>query len=215
MNLWNDVIRKLAVPLFLALMMAIGYRFTDFTGYDNAVLGIHPLDVRFIWGIITVPFAHGSISHLMGNLTAFIVLTAFLFVIYDKIATSVLAWLWLLTGLLMFLIARPGFVHIGASGVVYALIFYLVTSGVLNRTRTPMVMAIVVAFYYGGSIWGIFPLEEKVSWDGHLSGAAAGIVVSLLSRRKVSELFPKVVHTEWLKKEDEHDDWYEGFDYRK
>lgn len=206
MNLWNDVIKHLRIPLLLTLLIALGYEFTVYTGIDNSFFGIHPLDLSRLHGILTVPLVHGNAEHLFNNLFAFAALSSLLFVVYDGMAGKVISVLWLFTGLLMFLFARSEFYHIGASGVVYALIFFLSAAGFISRTRTPVVVSLIVIFYYGGSIWGIFPLQEKVSWDGHLAGAVAGLFSAWAFRRQILILHPHERKPEWYDEKDEEDD---------
>jgi membrane associated rhomboid family serine protease len=76
---------------------------------------------------------------------------------------------------------RPA-THIGASGLIYGLIAYLLVSGISERRFVPMVIAIVVGFLYGGTLAsGILPTSEShISWEGHLFGAIAGGSIALL-----------------------------------
>jgi uncharacterized membrane-anchored protein YhcB (DUF1043 family) len=37
---------------------------------------------------------------------------------------------------------------------------------------------------YGGMIWGVFPMEEHVSWEGHLSGLVVGVALAFLYRKR-------------------------------
>jgi membrane associated rhomboid family serine protease len=216
MNLWTDIFKKLLIPLLLTLLIALGYEFTLRTGIDSAVFGIHPLDFNRLYGIVTVPLVHGNLSHLLNNLLAFVLLSSLLYVVYTPFAGRVMLALWLITGSLMFLFARPSFYHIGASGVVYALIFYLIAAGFINRSKTPVVISLLVVFYYGGSVWGIFPLDSRVSWDGHLAGAVSGLMMAWMTRRGIARLFPKFSIPDWQDKEteSEQNDPYNRFDDR-
>jgi len=147
---------------------------------NPSYFGIHPWDIHQWWGIFTTVFVHGNAEHLFSNITALAGLLALLFLFYDKVAVLILIGSWIFTGVLMFFIARPGFFHIGASGVVYAISVFLFTAGVLSQNRSLKIISLIVAIYYGSMIWGLIPLDTKVSWDGHLSGAIAGVLLSLL-----------------------------------
>lgn len=215
MNLWNDVFRNLRIPLLLTLIIALGFEFTLYTGIDNSVFGIHPMDLKRLYGIVTVPLVHGNVAHLLNNLFAFAALSSLLYVVYDGMAGKVMSVLWLLTGTGMFLFARSEYYHIGASGVVYALIFFLSFAGFLARTRTTVVVSLIVIFYYGGSIWGVFPLQEQVSWDGHLAGALTGMLTAGLFHRKIRSLHPGDAKPDWYEDEEDGDDGTEPDPYEQ
>lgn len=210
--MWKDIFAKLTVPFLLTLCILLGYELVLYSGIDNSWFGIHPMDVSRIYGIITVPLVHGNASHLFNNLMAFIGLTVLLYLVYYRIANIVMLILWVFTGVLMFLFARPEYYHIGASGVVYALIFFLITAGFITRTRVPVVISIVVAFYYGGSIWGIFPLDKNVSWDGHLSGLIVGLITALVLKKQIGMLFPLEKMPDWYYENEPGNDEYGVFD---
>ena len=85
---------------------------------------------------------------------------------------------WLLSGVFTWLIGTPG-VHIGASGIVYALTAFLLVYGAVARRLLAVAVSLVVAVtYLGSSLIGLLP-QPGVSWTGHLSGAAAGVLLAL------------------------------------
>ncbi|MDO8899186.1 MAG: rhomboid family intramembrane serine protease, partial [Bacteroidales bacterium] len=105
---------------------------------------------------------------------------------YRPIATKVLSLIILLTGLWVWLGARESY-HIGASGVIYGLSSFLLVSGFIRRETRLMALSLVVVFLYGSMIWGIFPElfpEKNISWEGHLSGLMAGIVLAVFYRHE-------------------------------
>ncbi|MCD7930716.1 MAG: rhomboid family intramembrane serine protease [Tannerellaceae bacterium] len=91
--------------------------------------------------------------------------------------------LWLLSGFLTWCIGREAW-HIGASGIIYALASYLFFSGFFSRYIPLIIISILIAFLYGGLVWGLLPLFSYVSWEGHLSGAIAGCLVAYLFRKE-------------------------------
>ncbi|MGB5988259.1 MAG: rhomboid family intramembrane serine protease [Marinifilaceae bacterium] len=148
---------------------------TPFYNFNH--LGIIPRTVRGLAGIICSPFLHASLSHIISNTIPLFVLTFLLFSFYKKYALEVFAILILLSGSLVWLFARSA-CHIGASGLIYALAAFIVTSGFYSRNIRTSILSIVVIFVYGGLIFGIFPTRFNVSWEGHLFGAISGIFVS-------------------------------------
>lgn len=83
----------------------------------------------------------------------------------------------------MWLFARPSF-HIGASGLVYALVGFIMLSGILRRQTPLIAISFLVVFLYGSLIWGVFPFEEGVSYEGHLGGALAGFALAIAYRKE-------------------------------
>lgn len=208
----NDIFKRLRVPLLLSLLILAAYRYLPDWGITHNDFGLHARDFNHLIGIITVPLEHGSVGHLLGNVFALFSLSALLFIVYKTVALRVLTAAWILTGVFMFLFARGGVIHIGASGVVYALIFYLLVAGIIVKTRTPATIAVIVITYYGSSLWGLLPLQEGVSWDGHLSGAMVGLLLALATRKEIRRLYPQKEHPEWYHPEEaSFEDEYEQF----
>ncbi|MCO8122715.1 rhomboid family intramembrane serine protease [Stieleria sp. TO1_6] len=149
---------------------------------DLAAYGLHPRRVSGLIGIITMPFLHASFSHLFSNSVSLVVLLGLL------VATRQSPWL--LAGLtsvagasLLWLVGRDAN-HIGASGLVFGLIGFLIVSGFLHQRLVPVAVAIVVGILFGGTLMsGVLPGADGVSWDGHLCGLAGGVAVAFLAAR--------------------------------
>ena len=92
--------------------------------------------------------------------------------------------LWVTTGILTWIIGRPAW-HIGASGIIYALASFLVFGGIMSQNVKLILLSVLVAFMYSGLVWGVFPQDEQVSWEGHLSGAISGILWAYLCRKSL------------------------------
>ena len=92
--------------------------------------------------------------------------------------------------------------HIGLSGVVYALAAFLFLSGVIRRHAILMRVALVVVFLYGSIVWGVFPIEVGVSWQGHLAGAFVGGLLALVWRKEGPQPPPLPPEDEELDPED-------------
>jgi membrane associated rhomboid family serine protease len=145
--------------------------------------GIYPRRLDGLKGILFSPFIHGSIKHLFNNLVPFFVLTTALFYFYRTIKWKVLLWGTLLTGISTWLIGRPSW-HIGASGIIYLLTSFLLFKGIFSRQYQLTALSFIVIFLYGGFIWYVFPIDPKISWEGHLSGFFVGFIFALIFNEK-------------------------------
>jgi membrane associated rhomboid family serine protease len=114
---------------------------------------------------------------------SFEILGSLLYLFYKQIASKVLIISYLGSGLLLWIIGRESW-HIGASGLIYSIAFFLFFSGII-RKHTPLIaVSLVVAFVYGSMIWHIFPwqIQDPISWEGHLSGGIVGLSLSIWLR---------------------------------
>jgi membrane associated rhomboid family serine protease len=136
-------------------------------------------------GILTEPLIHSGLRHLFSNSIPLIVLGWCLFYFYNEIGFAVMPVLWLLSGFFTWCIGRESW-HIGASGLVYALSFFLFFSGIFRKYIPLMAVSLLVVFLYGSSLWNMFPVAEivdpSISWEGHLSGAVSGLIGAAIFR---------------------------------
>jgi hypothetical protein len=107
-----------------------------------------------------------------------------LFSNYRHIALKVFILIWLFSGVILWVIGRPSW-HIGASGVIYGMAFFLFCSGLLRKKIPLVATSLVVVFLYGGMVWYMFPLgiDNHISWEGHLSGAVSGSILAFVFRK--------------------------------
>jgi membrane associated rhomboid family serine protease len=134
-------------------------------------------------GILTFPFIHADWKHLANNSSAILVLGSMLYFFYRDIASKTLLWVYLLSGVWLWVGGRAN-IHIGASGVVYALFGFLFVSGLLRKHLKLMALSLLVVFMYGSLVWGVFPVDKTISYEGHLFGLLAGIVVAIVYRKQ-------------------------------
>lgn len=145
--------------------------------------GLIPRRVAGLAGIALMPFLHGNLQHIVSNTVPLVVL---LFLLTGSRANSwiIVTLITLLGGTLLWFFGRP-VIHIGASGLVFGLIAFLVFSGLFEKRFIALLVSILVGFLYGGSlIAGIMPGQTGISWDGHLCGAGAGAIIARISARK-------------------------------
>lgn len=170
------------VPLILIFIIWFVYWVEITFGYNFNRYGILPNKVSGLKGIIFSPFIHGSTSHLFNNSVPLFVLLACLLFFYRQVAIQVLVFGTVITGLLTWIVARDSY-HIGASGVVYLLFSFIFFSGILRKHYRLVALSLVVVFLYGGLIWYVFPIKKGMSWEGHLAGFLAGLVLTFIYRK--------------------------------
>lgn len=154
-----------------------------FFNLDLHAFALKPRTLSGLLGIITEPLLHGDWGHLFSNsVPLFLLLMATLY-FYRGIGLRVLGYIWLFTGIGVWLFARDNY-HIGASGIVYGLATFLAISGILRHDSRLMSISLLIIFLYGGMIWGVLPLFHHVSWESHLMGSLAGVFCAYRYRRQ-------------------------------
>ncbi|MDC8005594.1 rhomboid family intramembrane serine protease [Aureisphaera galaxeae] len=140
--------------------------------------GVYPQTLKGLRGVLFAPFIHSGLSHIFNNSIPLFVLSMGLFYFYRGIRWKVLLVGFVATGLLTWIIARPA-LHIGASGIVYMLAAFLFFKGIASRRLPLIALSLIVVFLYGSMVWYLFPVDPKISWEGHLSGFLVGIALAL------------------------------------
>ena len=110
-----------------------------------------------------------------------------LFTFYRKIAIQIFSYLFLISGTLLWVIGRTESYHIGASGIIFGLASFLITSGIIRKNPKLASISLLVIFLYGSLIWGIFPFKINMSWEGHLSGFLTGVLLAIFYRKQGPE----------------------------
>ena len=150
--------------------------------YDFTEYGVLPRNFNGLLGILFSPLIHSDVNHLLSNSLPVIILCLLIFNFYSQIAKKIFIYLYFISGLWLWCIGRESF-HIGASGLIYAMASFLFFSGILRKNSQLSAVALLVIFIYGGLFWGLFPIHKNVSWEGHLTGFTAGILVSFIFRK--------------------------------
>ncbi len=170
---------QLSWSVGLIAAMVIGYLVSWIPGFDPNVFGLSPRTFGGLLGIVTMPFLHAGLWHLLANLSSLVVLLGFLLVFHSQKALEVVLEVILLGGILLWIFGRPA-IHVGASGLVYGLAGYLIAVGFAQKRFLELIASVVVAFLYGTSlVWGLLPIRPGVSWDGHLAGLLAGVAIGI------------------------------------
>lgn len=192
-RIWLALLPSLVFVSFVWLVFLLDQ--TGLLGDRFSQWGIHPGEINGLKGIIFSPFIHTTFSHLLSNTLPLIILIWFLFYFYNNIASIAFVILWILSGIFTWLIGR-GATHVGASGLVFAILFFLFFSGIFRRYIPLVAVSMIVAFIYGSTVWSIFPVTElvdpSISWEGHLSGAIGGLLMAVIFRKQGPQKPPVV-----------------------
>ncbi len=162
-------------------------------------LGIRPREIGGLVGIVFAPLLHANFEHLLANTPPLLVLATMMLYLYPNSALKVLPAVYFGPGIAVWLFARGG-VHIGASGLVYGLVAYVLLAGIIRRDRRAIAASLIVSFMYGALVWGVLPIRQGVSWETHLAAALIGVAMAILLRRL--DVPPRVRYT-WENESDE------------
>lgn len=197
---YNSFIPGFILVIAMWLVFWLNERFyLDFYQY-----GIFPRSLEGLSGILLSPFIHGDLSHIANNTLPMIVLSTSLYFFYARKASLVLVLSIVLSGAFTWIVGRESY-HIGASGLIYALAFFILASGIIRKQSNLLAISLLVIFLYGGLVWGIFPVEESISWEAHLGGAVTGVILSYIFR----DYGPPRKEYDWESEEEEEmPAWY-------
>lgn len=158
-------------------------------GADLAIFGILPREMVGFKGVLTAPLIHADFNHLASNSFSMCFLLTCMIYIYNKIAVRVFVGIYLISGVMVWLMARPVY-HLGSSGLIYGLVSFLFFSGVFRLDMRLLALSLLVVFMYGGLIWGVWPTDAGISWETHLMGSMSGIFFAFYYRAE--EVLPQL-----------------------
>lgn len=173
---FTDVLESIIVPARFIFIMWLVFFLESMLPLDFAFLGIMPRTTWGLIGILTSPLIHGNYLHIVSNTFPLLFLGTMLYFFYDRIASRVFVQCYLFTGILVWLFANNESVHIGASGVVYGIAFFLIFFGFFRKDFKSIVISLLVLLLYGGLFYGLLPSQPGVSYESHLLGAVVGII---------------------------------------
>jgi membrane associated rhomboid family serine protease len=154
--------------------------------FDLSELGLQPLNFKGLFGILTAPLIHIDFDHIFSNSLSFFVIGFGLCFLYKRKSIPIFIFIYLTSGLWGWFFARGGY-HIGASGLVYGMFFFLLTSAIIKWEKRTMAFSLLITFLFGAIVWGFFPVffpQRNISWELHTTGAIAGIVAAFYFRKE-------------------------------
>lgn len=141
--------------------------------------GIEPRRLDDAWTIFTAPWLHGSFSHLASNAVPLAVLGALVLMDgWGRFLVTTLVVV-LASGVFVWVVSPPQSITLGASGVVFGYLLYVLLRGVFTRSPGQVATGVVVFLVYGSILWGVFPQQVGVSWQAHLGGAIGGVLAAV------------------------------------
>lgn len=170
-------------PMVLLVVIWAIYLFAWKNNFSLIQYGLKPRTLSGLTGIFTLPFIHANWSHIIDNSVPVLFLGSLLFYFYRPLAWRVILFTVVISGVWVWVSARPAY-HVGASGLIYGLAAFLIVSGIIRKNMQLLAITLLVTFLYGGMVWGLLPLDTPVSWEGHLWGAVAGVVMAYYYREK-------------------------------
>ena len=148
--------------------------------------GLVPRQADGLRGILFSPLLHSDIKHLFSNSSSLLLIMMALLYFYKRAAWPAFATIYFLTGISVWLTARDS-IHIGASGVLFGLISFVLFSGIFRRNPRAIALSFAVLFAFGGIFAGLAPGKDGVSWESHLAGFIVGIFTAFIFRSMVEE----------------------------
>ena len=186
---FSALLMSILWPLVLLVFFWVVLLFDETYHLHLNEFGIRPRSIVGLLGIVFSPFLHGGAGHLFSNSIPFLVGSGFLFDFFPRIEWRIMGIIWLFSGIGVWLYGGWGSNHIGASGVVYGLVAFLLTSGFIRRNKAMSAVSLILVFFYGSMVWGIFPQWNvdpfiNISWESHLSGAITGLILAYVYRKE-------------------------------
>lgn len=145
--------------------------------------GIVPRQGEGLDGILFAPVLHGDWAHLLGNTLPFLIFGFLAMAGGVRQFVLVTATIWILGGAAVWLVGGPDTYHVGASGVIFGWLGFLLTRGFFARSGRQILLAIVLFAGWGGVLLGVLPGQPGISWQGHLFGALAGVLAAWMVAR--------------------------------
>ncbi|MGR3502308.1 rhomboid family intramembrane serine protease [Pseudaestuariivita sp.] len=152
------------------------------TGYAlNPRFGLIPRFAAGLDGVLFMPVLHGSVAHAASNTVPLLILGGLTAATAGKVKAAATAIIVVLGGLGVWLFGASA-IHVGASGLVFGWLGFLIARGFVERKPIPLIVSLAVGLVYGTMLWGVLPGQPGISWEAHLFGALAGLVAALFLR---------------------------------
>ena len=180
----SSSMRQFGIAGGFVILMWVVFIANSITPLDLNRYGLVPRSLSGSVGIIAAPLLHLNLAHIVSNTVPLIVLL-FLLAASSAHALPTLLAIIILGGAGLWLFGPSNTINIGASGLVYGLIVFLMTDGIVEKNVIKIVVGFGVLLLYGGTLlMGVIPGPAGISWQGHLFGAIAGGLVAYYGPRE-------------------------------
>ncbi|MEL6468302.1 MAG: rhomboid family intramembrane serine protease [Cyanobacteria bacterium J06623_4] len=175
-----DVLRDSVVLTWTASLMNL----LLFGNGLSRLFGIRPRQPIGLLGVPFSPLFHRDFTHLLANTVPFLVLGWLILVQGELPGASdfyaITVTILLIGGLGTWVFGRDA-IHLGASGLIFGYIGFLLIRGYVGPTLWTVGFAVIVFLMYGNQLWSMIPSsnDATVSWEGHLFGFAGGILAGV------------------------------------
>lgn len=184
-----DWLRPFAVVAALVAVMWAVEIIDLLPGTNLDRFGIRPRTLLGLRGVVFAPFLHNGIGHLLSNTITFLILGWLIAASGTARYIEVTVIVGLVGGLGTWLIGQSNSIHIGASGLVFGYLTYLLARAVFEKKIVYLVGGAIVLFLYGGVLWGLVP-KPGISWEGHVFGAVGGVAAAAALHRSGEKTLP-------------------------
>jgi len=165
------------------------------TQYFVDLFGIHPRSFGFSesLGIMLSWLIHGDFKHIMNNSIGLFGILIFIGLFEQKYIKLLLVLI-ATSGLSTWILGSSNSVHVGASGLLFALFGYILTAAFTGRKWVYFVPILAAFFYYGFSYYSGFlnglMVKEEVSFAAHFGGLLSGMICGVSFEKRNS--IPKI-----------------------
>jgi membrane associated rhomboid family serine protease len=179
-----NIKKNLQIAFTAVAILWLVYFINSVMVIDLRLYGLKPRHLDGLWGIPLAPFLHVNINHLIANSgVLFILLT--LSLSYSRTLTVKALWIIIfLGGGMVWLLGMGGTIHIGASGVIFGLIGYLMCLGIFRRDWKALIISVLITIIYGGALYSLLIYIPGISWSGHLFGFLSGVLAAWWNKRR-------------------------------
>jgi membrane associated rhomboid family serine protease len=155
-----------------------------FLGGSLDAFGIRPRSIDGLRGILFAPFLHDGFGHLAANTLPFFMLGWLVMLrrTWHFAVVSIVSALG--GGLGTWMIGASNSVHVGASGMIFGYLGYLMLGGWFERSVGTIAASVLVTVVWGSLVFLVLPNNPGISWEGHLFGFISGALCAWLLARK-------------------------------
>lgn len=170
-----DLLKNLKIALAAVAVLWVVYLLNFMIAADLRLYGLRPRHLNALWGIFAAPLLHVDLRHLIANTGAFFVLLVVSLSFNRALTAKALLIIVVVGGGLVWLFGSSNSIHIGASGIIFGLMGFLMFLGVFRREWTALGFSVAIFVLYGGAILSLLTYVPGISWGGHFFGFISGV----------------------------------------